>query len=409
MAYQEFKSNPWNFLSRKLKTTVEEKDIESNIQAGISDMNYRSILMYQNNGLQPCRDQMNYENLALVRGITTVFYLFDHDTYILDNPRDVEASCIHTITVINRVYSQSVTMQIDRSTYGMGGLYYLACRSFKLVYSEKDSSMYIEKMAAGPLWFFNCFGTWHGKASIRIYSTRPCLYANDKWTCDSPEPAITERFENCSRAYTEIIVPVRIVTTGDNAIDYLRKYLASDDITASKMLMTRPVYETGISISSMATIAETIGGLGLGTLTDKKYELEKRSYESRLFSYGFVAITKDTVIGLFFNSNSTVPFHHSTDNRESIFLFANHYCYFLGKTSSNFYYSFSEFTVSITESNTSGKSSVITIHDGEARYMGDWRITCRSPIMFSDTTASPCKCFFYRNIKPVLTLVELSN
>ena len=405
-AYSEFKLNPWNFLTRKLKLTIKEKDLEEQIASGISDMNYRNIMLYQNNGLNPCKDLLDYELLSSVKGITVVLYLFDLDTYIIDTPRDIEASCMHVITVINRTYSQSDYIQINDSSYGLDNLYYLLSRYFKMVYDPPSSSIYLEGSNNSSLWFFKSINQFKCKASIRIYATKFCLHAKDRWTCDCQMPAIISTLNNCQKLYQNLSLPIRTLEKTSYGLDYLKQYLNSNPIDAHKMLMNYPVYKTGVSIQDMTNIMQLIETLNIGKRIEKNYELNVSSYDSRFSNYAFLACLQDCIIGLFFNSNSKIPFHHSTAHKESIFIYINHYCYYIGKTPDRFSYSFSEFTINLCENNIVDETSFLIIKDNKYHLMGDWKITCTNPIAFSDITKGSCKCLYYTQTNPVCKLLE---
>lgn len=405
--YNEFKRNPWNFLFRKLKVSVNEKELEQQILAGTSDMNFRNILLYQNNGLSPYNDHLNYETLLDGDGITTIMYLFEADTYIIDIPRDIEASCIHTLAIINRAYSQWDTIQIDNSCYGPNDIYSLVSRHFKLVYNCMDSTVYLEGSPSSSFWFFKKIKCFRCKASIRIYSTGLGIFAKDSVSPDDQMPTITSIDNNSYQMYPYLSLPIRTIEGISYGLDYLNQFFNCDSSQAYKMLMKTPVYKTGISIGDMTRIKQIISSFKIGTLIDRNYETNVSSYESRLSTYGFIAYLKDAVVGLFFNTNSKMPFFHSTGHRESIFFYLNHYCYFIGKTPISFDYSFSEFTVKLYEKNIMESTSVLTIKNDEYKLMGDWKITCGEPLTFSDSTKGNCTCEYYSNVNPVCTLVEL--
>ena len=409
--YNEFKRNPWDFLIRNLKININEPKLEEQILAGTSDMNLRNILLYQNNGLSPCNDPLNYEDLLCGLGITTILYLFEMDTYVIDIPKNIEASCIHTLAIINKTYSQWDTIQIDSSSYGSRNMYSLISRHFKLIYNCKNSSVYLEGNPSCSFWFFKKVKHFQCKASIRIYSTRKERYAKKVGWQNEQMPSITNLDNNTMKLYPEMSIPIRTIDGKSYGLDHLRHFFNSNQSDCYKLLMESPVYKTGISISDMSRIKEIISTFNIGTLIDKNYENNNKTYESRLATYGFIAYLKDTVIGLFFNTNSKSPFCHSTGHRESTFFYLNHYCYFIGRIPPSFEYSFSEATIKFHERKKIVLSalderliediSVLKVKSDHYTLMGDWKLTCKVPLLFSDTTSGTCTCEYYSDVNEV--------
>ena len=104
--YSDFVRNPWNVLLRTLMIKVDEKKIEAMIKDGRSDVNYRNILLYVNNAHMDINDELSFDTLSSVNNTTTIIYIFDLDTYIIDNPYDITYSAINNIAIITKEYSQ---------------------------------------------------------------------------------------------------------------------------------------------------------------------------------------------------------------------------------------------------------------------------------------------------------------
>ena len=72
--YNEFKINPWNFIKKNFGISLLESEIEDQYNASRCNLNYRILMLYQNNGLMPTQDEMNYEKLLSSDTFTTIFY-----------------------------------------------------------------------------------------------------------------------------------------------------------------------------------------------------------------------------------------------------------------------------------------------------------------------------------------------
>ena len=134
-------------------------------------------------------------------------------------------------------------------------------------------------------------------------------------------------------------------------------------------------------------------------------------YKNRLNNYGYVAILEDCFICLFFNSNSKSPFMNNTKKRESIFVFMNQYCYFIGRTSSKFTYSFNENRTLFCEYsdyyfNEFRTSYIKMKNDNTYKIRGDFKRTCNLPIIFNDKQIGKYKEIYLINTIPSLNIVE---
>lgn len=406
--YAEFISNPWNFITKRLKITVYQKELEILIKNSLSDYNYRSLLLYQNSHLEKDKDELTYDKLSIVGYITVFIYIFDLDTYIIENPVDIRNSCISFFTVINKNYSQSESVLFDKTCYGLKGMYYTLARDFKVVYNSSDSTVYIEGNPSSQFHFFRGIKRFLGKCSIRIYSTgryqKPCASLKD----DFEPPQIERIINNIEYLYPEISLRLRLIEDKSYGLEHLSKLLNEDSKTAYKFLTVTPVYKTGITINDLGEVSEILDKMNIGIRTKSDYVNPEKNYEDRYFNYGYVGILEDTLIGLFFNSNSKKPMRNSYGYREAIFIYMNQYCYFIGKTNPSIFYSISENSILIQESN--GESVIseykTEIDKGEYYLVGNWKRITKLALLPSDKTLGKSTSLYYRDTNRNLNLVS---
>ena len=415
--YQEFKSNPWNFIKKKLKITVDERGIEEQFITNQSNLDYRNFLMYQNNGLKPTFQKLNYEKLISVKSILTIFYVFELDTYIIEIPNKVGYSCISTLIIINPFYSESFKVDLDDYSYGALDLYYLVCTDFKIVYNSFKSTIYIEGNEKSRYNFFKHIRHLESKASIRIYSVMKMINSKMKWKNDLFIPNDNNIIDNKIPLYPQFSLRTKLISEKSYGLNYFIEFIKSTPEEASKLLMKKPTYMSGIipkdfeKLRGIFTNGINEIGFEIGKRIEKNYTIEDKLYKNRLNNYGYVAILEDCFIGLFFNSNSKSPFTNNTKKRESILIFMNYYCYFIGKTVNEFSYSFSDNRIVFGEYSDEFFSEFRTSYvkfkgDNTYRIRGDFKRTCNSPIIFNDKQTGKYTDYYFINTIPQLNIVE---
>ena len=390
---------------RTLMIKVDEKKIEAMIKDGRSDVNYRNILLYVNNAHMDINEELSFDKLSSVNNITTIIYIFDLDTYIIDNPYDITYSAINNIAIITKEYSQYSCVVCDKSIYGLGNLYCILTRDFKMVYNAADSTIYLEGNKSSRYHFFQGIDRWIGKASMRIYSTTRYDAAKIKFVNSEP-PAVTTIKTNTEPLYKHIALRTRTIEDHSYGLDLLKQILASDKFTAASLLTKVPVYRTGISIKDLSEIDAFIEAVKVGTPIDRKYDNKIKSYGCRLMAYGTFIVLKDAFVGLFVNSNSRVPFECIGQSRECMFIYMNHYCYYIGRS----YYTSYVFTgthVCIYENKDSKTSSklYIDVADMSYRILGDFIRTCNKPLIPTDSTQGVCRQYLYKDIHPNMNIL----
>lgn len=448
--YQEFKSNPWNFLSKRLKVVVNEKELEESVKYNLSDLNYRNLLLYQNNGLIELKEDLNYERLIDVNSITVIIYLFDLDTFIIENPFNIERSCISKLTIINPKFSQSDIIVKDSSCYGLDNVYYIINRDFKLIYNPKDSKTYIEGNSNSKFWFFKNIKYFNCLSSIRIYSTKDILSFKDIWKSSEIMPSDVMELNNTVPLYPQYQLRTRLIESKSYGLYYLKEFLESDPEKANEMLMNEPIYKTGISVIDLNHIKEILKTFNIGKDVDFSYKVNSKAYRERLENYGFIGIFKDALVGLFFNSNSKKPFLYTSGIRTSTFFYLNHYCFFIGRCY-DIYYTFNKSTILLDEfykhkkcsilkitlkENKSSKKNIIDVNDSNNdnemeeeeindstnsnndnnewldlnkdfnyELMGSWKKVCNKDLLPNDNINGKCKILLYKETNNNLNLV----
>lgn len=404
--YSEFVRNPWNFLLRTLMVKVDEKAIEAMVKHGTSDVNYRNLLLYQNNPHSAVKQVLSYDMLSNVTNITVVMYIFDLDAYIIDNPYNITYSCMSHITVITKQCTNSYDVVKDKSMYGLYNLYCVLSRTFKIVYNADNSKVYLEGNSSSKFHLFQRIDKWTGNASIRIYSTTRCSMAKPKFVNGICPPVVPVP-SNTEPLYSFISLPQRVIEDHSYGLDVLNKILSSDKFTAASLYMTRPIYSTGISVQDLANIDKYIlENKKIGILTERNYDNNIKSYSCRLMSYGTLIVLKDTLIGLFINSNSKTPFESVGQSRECVFMYMNHYCYYIGRTDRTLY-TFNNSTVSIYEACKDSTTSKLSICLKDMSYVlyGDFIRSCNTALIPSDTQFGVCRQYLYRNINDNLNFI----
>lgn len=416
--YNEFKINPWNFIKKKLKITIEEKLLEDQIKLGQSDLNYRNFLLYQNNGLKPTFLKLDYEKLISVSSILTIFYVFDLDTYIIEIPNKLCFSCISTLIIINPSYSESFKIDLDNYSYGSLDLYYLISKDFKIVYDSIKSNIYLEGNENSKYYFFRNLKYYQSKASIRIYSVNKIINSKKIWKNDQFLPNNNKFINNQIPLYQNLTLRNRSIDNKSNGLNYFINYIKSKPEESALMLMKRPIYKTGILQKDFNKLRNIIIngkneiGISIGKLINKDFKVEDKLYKDRLNNYGYIAILEDCFIGLFFNSNSKSPFINNNSNkRESIFIFMNQYCYFIGKTKSEFNYSFNENRILFNEHYdqilTEIKTSYLKLRiDNTYKIRGDFKVICNLPLITNDKSVGRYVDYYLIDTIPSLNLVE---
>lgn len=415
--YQEFKSNPWNFIKKKLKVTIEERKLEEQIKLKQSNLDYRNFLIYQNNGLKPTFQKLDYEKLLNVKSILTIFYIFDLDTYIIEIPNKVGYSCISNLIIINPIYSESFKVDLDNYMYGSLDLYCLICKDFKIVYNSINSKIYLEGNENSRYNFFKYIKHYESKASIRIYSVVKIINSKLLWKNDLFLPNNNKILDNNISLYQHLTLRPRIIEEKSYGLNYLIDYIKSSPEDASKMLMKKPIYKTGIrpcdfdKLNRLFSNGKNEIGIEIGNLIDKNCIIENKLYKNRLNNYGFVALLKDSLICLFFNSNSKSPFINNTNKRESIFIFMNYYCYFIGRTNNKFNSSFNENRIIFNEYSdeifNEFRTSYIKLRSNKTyKIRGDFKRTCNLPIIFNDSQTGSYNDYYFINTIPSFNIVE---
>lgn len=403
--YSEFVRNPWNFILRTLMIKVEEKAVEDMVKNGTSDVNYRSLLLYASNPHEMYNDELSYDVLSRVSNITVVMYIFDLDAYIIDNPYSITSSCMNNITVITKQCSNSYDVTTDRSMYGLCNLYGVFTRSFKYVYNASTSTIYIEGSSSSQYHFFQRIERWTGKASLRIYSTSRSSMPKTKFV-NGEFPAVVPVPCNTEPMYSFLKLPKRVLEDHSYGLDLLEKIITVDKFTAAALYTKSTVHKTGISVSDLANIDKSRLLSRLGVFTTRDYDNKIKSYSCRLLSYGTLVILEDAVIGLFINSNSKTPFECSGQSRECIFVYMNHYCYYIGRTT-HLAYTFNSNRVTLSESQNDVYTSEFEIMLADMSYSlyGNFVKSCKSPLTPSETRFGTCKQYLYKDIHENLNLI----
>lgn len=387
---------------------VEEKHIEDMVKTGLSDVNYRSLLLYSNNAHSQYNSELTYDLLASVSNITIVIYIFDLDAYIIDNPYSIANSCMSNITVITKQCSNSYDVTKEKSIYGLCNIYSILTRTFKLVYNAATSTVYIEGNKSSKYHFFQRIERWTGKASMRIYSTSRYYKhrTKSKFVNKDMPPAVPIPV-NTEPMYKTIRLRQRVIEDRSYGLELMEKILSSDKFTAASLYTKTPVYRTGISVKDLSNIDTYIlENKKIGTLVDRAYDNQIKSYSCRYLSYGTLIVLKDALIGLFVNSNSKTPFQCIGQSRECIFVYMNHYCYYIGRTYATSY-TFTDMRVTITEG--TGTSSLdIDVGTMEYTVYGDFRKTCKKPLIPADAEEGFCRQYLYKDIHDNLNLVYKS-
>lgn len=399
--YGEFVRNPWNFLFRTLMIRVDEKSVESMVKDGLSDLNYRSLLLYVNNARLTKNDELNYDVLRRVDNFTVIMYIFDLDAYIIDSPFGIDNSSMSNITVITKQCSNSYDVVKEKSIYGLCNIYSIMTRTFKVVYNAYNSTVYIEGNKSSQFHLFQRIDRWIGKASMRIYSTLRYDKAKPRFVNPVMPPAIPIA-PNTQPMYKTIQVRNRVMENHSYGIDLLNKIFDSDKFTAASLYTKVPVYKTGISVVDLSNIDSYLTNKRIGTMIDRSYDNNIKSYSNRSFTYGTFIILKDCLIGLFVGSNSRTPFEGIGHSKQSVFVYMNHYCYYIGRTYLS--YTFTGKIVSIADRNNSSSLN-IDVDDMSYTIYGDFNRSCNKALISGDITSGFCRQYLYKDIHSNLNLV----
>lgn len=399
--YNEFKNNPWNFISRRLKIKIEEKELEYQIKNNQSDLNYRNILLYQNNGKNSTKELIEYEKLKKVKNILIIMYLINLDTYIIEFPKNINYSCTTKITIINSNYSESKKIDLDYYSYGLKDLYYIINKDLKYIYNPITSNIYLEGNLNSKFYFFKKIKTFNCPCSIRIYSVNKILNSKNSWKNKEKQPLILNLINDEKPLYKEIKIKERLIENESFGLNYLINLIENNKFN----LIEKTIFKTGIINKDFNKLYNLINNLKFGEIINKNYKIEENLlYKNRYNNYGYIVILKDSFFCLFFNSNSFSPFLKTCDNRQSLFIFMNNYCYYIGKTPFYFNYSFNENKTLIYEFN---KSSFIKLKkDKTYTIRGDFRLTCKIPLILNDFTKGTYKDFYLKNTKEIFNSFE---
>lgn len=452
--YDSFTINPWNFLLRTLMIKVNQKDVERMIKDGISDVNYRSLLLYQNNCFSKSYDVLSYDVLQSVMNITVIIYIPDLDAYIIDNPYNITYSCMSNITVITKQCSNNYDVVKEKSLYGLNNLYSILTRTFKIIYNASESTIYIEGNPSSKFNLFQRIERWYGKACIRIYSTDRCSSSQIKFVNNEFPQIIPIPINIDMPMYDYISLQPRTMEEHSYGLELLNEILESkkdngnggfelDKFKAASLYTMTPVYKTGISVDDLANIdtylkkncreiktnpvntkkmeveedeikkftrtkinRENVEKEKIGTITNRDFDNGITSYSCRLMSYGTIIVLKDALVGLFVNSNSRTPFKGMGQSRECIFMYMNHYCYYIGRSYCTLY-TFNDTVTSIYESAHEITTSKICLNLKTNKYVayGDFVKSCKRPLIPAESREGEFKQYLYRNINENLNLI----
>lgn len=395
--YEEFKNNPWDFITKKLKIDVFEKHLENEIINNNSNLNYRNLLIYQNNGLLQQNDILNFELFNDIMNILTIFYIFELDTYILQITKNLHYSCINEIIIINKDLIEYKCIELESYNYGQNYLYYIINKDLKLVYFQNNSEIYLEGNINSNLKFFKQIKYFKSKCSIRIYSIGRNLYKKDYFKQFKNNIIINKIIlNNTNQLYPNIKLFNKVILNESIGLNVFKNLILTKD--KNKYINNIPFYLTGINLNDYNNFINILSQLKLGNEIKNDYKLDsKLSYNKRFNSYCFLAILKDSIFIIFFNSKSKQPFYNTRLKTNCIIIFLNYYNYFIGEVNNNILeYNFNDKEIIIQECNYSSYL-VFDIEKKIYKIRGNFKNSFNLPFILNDNNKGNYKGYYFKD------------